>query len=62
MSKTETSKHTIRLREGDYARLQALYPKTGANAAIRKLVSQLTDRADPPVPSMKGVEIDLTDD
>lgn len=57
-----TTKHTIRLREGDYLRLQQLYPKTGANAVIRKLVSQLVDRADPPATAIEGVHVDLTDD
>lgn len=45
MAKTEeTSKHTLHLRAGDYARLKALFPEVGAAFVIRKLVSNFIDR------------------
>lgn len=37
-------KHTLNLREGDYERLQSLYPELGAAVVIRKLVSNYLDR------------------
>lgn len=51
----ETTKHTMRLRAGDYERLREMYPRQGANAVIRKLVSDYVDRVDPPV-ELKDLE------
>ena len=36
--------HNIRLRKGDYAALDALFPKLKAGPAIRKLVANFVDR------------------
>ncbi len=32
------AKHTLNLYEGDYRKIQELYPEVGAGAVIRKLV------------------------
>lgn len=37
-SVTRITKHTLNLFEGDYQRLQELYPKLGAGRAIREVV------------------------
>jgi hypothetical protein len=46
-------KHTLNLREGDYAKMQELFPALGGGAAIRKLISNFVDKhfgADPDKP------------
>lgn len=60
MSSDDQTKHTIRLYHGDYARLQELYPKIGANAVIRKLVHDYLDKVDPrpAVPSNLDIRYD----
>lgn len=38
------TKHTIWLREGDMAALQQQFPRGGASAVIRRMISTLVDR------------------
>ena len=49
MGDTPLEKHTINLRLGDMAVLKQHFPKVGATAVIRRLVSDLVDRLAPPV-------------
>jgi hypothetical protein len=44
-------KHTLHLFEGDYQRLQNLYPELGAAIIIRRIVRE----------HIKGIEAQLTD-
>jgi hypothetical protein len=37
-------KHTLNLRDGDYERLQALWPDVGAAVIIRRIISSFLDR------------------
>lgn len=48
--------HKIRLYEGDLARMQNLFPETGANAAIRKLIRSFLNRVEA---STAPLEIEL---
>lgn len=45
----DLQKHTLHLRAGDYARLQELYPETGAAAIVRAIVSAHLEKVDPPI-------------
>jgi hypothetical protein len=40
----DLQKHTMNLRQGDYDKMQELFPKMGAGPAIRQLVSSFIDR------------------
>lgn len=42
-------RHTLYLREGDFALLQQYFPKQGASLVIRKIVSQFVNKLDRPV-------------
>lgn len=46
----------MRLFEGDFERMQTLFPQTGAGPAIRALVRQFLDRVEG---SKKPLEIEL---
>ena len=48
----------IRLFQGDFERLQALFPTMGAGPAIRKLVRNLCDRVEE---TRRPVDIDISD-
>ena len=37
-------KHTLHLREGDYAILQVMFPKKGAAYVVRRLVANYVDK------------------
>lgn len=39
-------KHTLNLFEGDYRRIQDLYPDVGAGSIIRRLVRNFLDKVD----------------
>lgn len=42
--KSDTHKHTLNLRDGDFAKLQSLFPEHGAGPIIRAVVSRFIDR------------------
>lgn len=42
-SSEELQKHTLNLREGDYAKIQSYYPTVGAGPVIRKVISKFVD-------------------
>ncbi len=42
------SKHTLLLFEGDYERLQSLYPDIGAAVIVRKIVHEYLAKVAPP--------------
>lgn len=46
---SNTQKHTLNLFEGDFARLQELYPDAGASLVIRTLVRRHIDEKTPKV-------------
>lgn len=45
------SKHTLNLYEGDYSRIQELYPEMGAGAIIRRLVRDFITRIESAKPT-----------
>ena len=47
-SEEPLQKHTLLLFEGDYERLQTMYPDVGASVVIRKVVREFIDRQHPP--------------
>jgi hypothetical protein len=53
----QLQKHTLNLRAGDYAKLEALFPRTKAAKVIRNIISQVVDRAEREVPAAK-VDVD----
>jgi hypothetical protein len=54
----DLQRHTLFLRKGDFALIQSYFPKQGASAVVRKLVSNFVDtRLDRPV-----TEQDLSDE
>jgi len=48
VAKSEISlvKHTLNLYEGDYRKLQDLYPDTGAGVIIRRIVRSFLNRVE----------------
>lgn len=44
--KSLITKHTLFLRDGDFARLREVYPNVGAGPVIRKIVSRFVDNLD----------------
>lgn len=44
--KSLITKHTLFLREGDFARLREVYPNIGAGPIVRKIVSRFVDNLD----------------
>lgn len=53
----ELQKHTLNLYAGDYAKLQALYPDTGAGAIIRRLIHKFLERVEG---QDQSVDVDLS--
>ena len=51
--KNDLQKHTLFLKAGDYARMQAAYPEVGAAAVIRKLINVHLSKIDPPIDTTK---------
>jgi hypothetical protein len=47
-SEEPLQKHTLLLYEGDYERLQTMYPDIGASVVIRKIIRDFIDRTHPP--------------
>lgn len=47
-SEEPLQKHTLLLYEGDYERLQTMYPDVGASVVIRKVVRTFIDQRLPP--------------
>lgn len=43
---SELKKHTLNLRDGDYEKLQSMFPDFGAGPIIRQLVSAFIDRTE----------------
>jgi len=52
-------KHTINLYEGDYARIQEMFPDIGAAAIIRKLVRRFVEQSGNYTDILPSVEIKL---
>lgn len=52
-------KHTLNLYEGDYARIQEMFPDIGAATIIRKLVRKFIDQAGGDIDFPPDVEIKL---
>lgn len=52
-------KHTLNLYEGDYARIQEMFPDIGAATIIRKLVRKFIDQAGGEMEFPPDVEIKL---
>lgn len=52
-------KHTLNLFEGDYARIQEMFPDIGAATIIRKLVRRFIEQAGGTVEFPPDVEIKL---
>lgn len=52
MSKAEEKlvKHTLNLYEGDYRKIQTLYPDIGAGAVIRRIVRNFIKRVELGIP------------
>lgn len=42
----DLTKHTLNLFPGDYARLQELYPETGAGPVIRRIIRDFIAKVD----------------
>jgi hypothetical protein len=57
-SDEDLQKHTLSLYEGDFVRLQELYPELGASLVIRRLVRKHIKDLDPKAKTIK-VEVDL---
>lgn len=58
MDKDENlQKHTLNLFAGDYAKLQANYPDTGAGAIIRRIVRKFVERLEA---SDKPTDVDIS--
>lgn len=53
----ELSKHTLNLYAGDYAKLQSLYPDTGAGAIVRRLIRKFLDNVES---KDQAVDVDLS--
>ncbi len=49
-SDAQLHKHTLWLRQGDMAFLKEHFPRLGASAVVRKIVSEFVDRLDLKVP------------
>ena len=58
MPKAKLEKHTVRLRPGDVEFLRDRFPRLGANALIRKFVSDAVDRLQKPLTEEELTEID----
>lgn len=54
----DTQKHTLNLYEGDFARLQELYPETGASIVIRTLVRKHIEEKTPKV-DVSNVKVEI---
>lgn len=61
MSKAEElAKHTLNLFPGDYAKIQALYPDTGAGPIIRRVIRSFIEKVESQDDGTKAdVEIQL---
>lgn len=53
----DLTKHTLNLYTGDYAKLQALYPDTGAGAIVRRLIRKFLERVES---QDQSVDVDLS--
>lgn len=61
MPNREFTKHTIWLRPGDMDKLKEHFPRKGASAAIRQLVSNAVDRLEA-ADTGAGASLELTDE
>ena len=60
MSKTEElHKHTLNLFEGDYAKIQSLYPDAGAGAIIREIVRSFIKKTESGQAAAPKVEVNI---
>lgn len=50
-------KHTMLLYDGDYERLQDLYPEVGASIIIRKIVRDYLNKVSPPAKVRNDVNL-----
>lgn len=57
--KEPMQKHTLNLYEGDFERLQALYPELGASIVIRKIIRKHIESITPDVNAIKSKEVAL---
>jgi hypothetical protein len=57
MPKVDLKKHTLNLREGDYARINDVFAKDGISASfvIRRIISRYVDGLDRP-PTIEEIE------
>lgn len=53
----ELTRHSIRLRKGDLEVLQDRFPKQGANAIIRSVVSKIVDKLSKPISAAEEKEL-----
>lgn len=54
-------KHTLRLRSGDAAALDDLFPSLGHNVVIRRIIAQYVDfqRANGAAPDLSTLEVEV---
>lgn len=57
--KSDLTKHTLHLYEGDYARLQDFHPEVGAASVIREIVRAYLDKLASPVTNINTGDIDV---
>lgn len=55
--KIELEAKTLRLRKGDWEKLDAFYPKSGARTAIRLLVASHVDRLTKKAADSMGIDL-----
>lgn len=58
-SKTPLHKHTLKLFEGDYERMQQHYPELGGALAIRKVVRHHLQKLEAAGPSTEGLALEI---
>jgi hypothetical protein len=59
MTKADLQKHTLNLHPGDYDKLAALFPDTGAGPIIRQLVHDFIARVEAEARATAEVEVKL---
>lgn len=55
----DLTKHTLHLFEGDYAKIQDLFPDVGAAVVIRRLVRQYVERIEATQSSAPSVNVNI---
>lgn len=56
---SDLHKHTLNLFEGDYAKLQDMFPDMGAGAVIRRIVRTFINRVEEKGVAIVDAEIDV---